>query len=77
MSAQRQLAVLAQICHLSQMGTQFMIASHSPILLGISNAEILSFNGNIIEPIDYYSAESYQITSLFVNNRDMMLKKLL
>jgi len=77
LSPQRQLTVLKQIYHLSQKGTQFIIASHSPILLGIPGAEILSFNGSTIEPIDYYSTESYQITSLFVNHRDSLLKKLL
>ena len=32
---------------------------NSPILLGIPNSEILSFDGNKIVPIDYFSTESY------------------
>lgn len=77
LSPQRQLSVLSQIYHLSQKGTQFIIASHSPILLGTPNSEILSFDGNNITPIDYLSTESYKITELFINHKDFLLNQLL
>lgn len=77
LSPQRQLSVLSQIHYLSQKGTQFIIASHSPILLGTPNSEILSFDGNKIMPIDYFSTESYKVTELFINHKDFLLKQLL
>jgi len=57
-------------------GSQFIIATHSPILLGLPEAEILSFNEDRIYPIAYEDTESYQITKLFLNNREGSLKKL-
>ena len=54
-----------------------MIASHSPILLGLPEAEILSFDGNTIEKISYEDTESYAITEMFINNREVLIKHLL
>ena len=58
-------------------GSQFLIASHSPILLGLPEAEILSFDGNTIEKISYEDTESYAITEMFINNREVLIKHLL
>lgn len=77
LSPQRQLTLLIKIHELSKQGTQFIIASHSPILLGIPNAKILNFDDNKITPINYEETESYQITELFINNRDGLLSKML
>ncbi|MCR0317535.1 hypothetical protein MKC50_22310, partial [[Clostridium] innocuum] len=46
-------------------------------LLGIPNAQILSFDDGIIEEITYEQTASYQITEMFMNNREYMLDKLL
>ena len=58
-------------------GSQFLIATHSPILLGVPDAQILSFDDGRVEEITYEQTASYQITEMFINNRDYMLDKLL
>lgn len=62
LSPQRQLTLLMLIYNLAQKGSQFLIASHSPILLGIPKASILSFDEGMISEIKYEETESYKIT---------------
>lgn len=77
LSPQRQLTLLLEVDRLSKRGAQFLIASHSPILLGLPGAQILSFDGGSIHPCDYLETESYQVTEMFINNREYFLKRLL
>ena len=77
LSPQRQPSLLAIIHRCAAEGAQFLIATHSPILLACPGAEILSFTNDGIEPCAYEDTESYQITSLFINHRESMLKELL
>lgn len=77
LSPQRQLTLLIEICNLAKQGAQFIIASHSPILLGIPDAQILSFDDGVIHECDYEDTESYQVTEMFINNREYLLKRLL
>ena len=62
---------------LAKQGAPFIIASHSPILLGIPGAQILSFDEGAIHTCDYLETESYQVTEMFINNREYFLKRLL
>ena len=57
--------------------SQFIIVTHSPILLGMPNAEILNFDDSGINSISYEETDSYRITSMFVNNREQLLNQLL
>lgn len=77
LSPQRQLTLLLEMMETARLGSQFIIATHSPILLGIPDIEILSFDDGEIHPIAYEETQSYQITSMFVNHREYFLKKLL
>ena len=77
LSPQRQLTLLMLIYDLAQNGAQFIIATHSPILLGIPEASILSFDDSKISEITYKETESYKITELFINNKDSLLNNLL
>lgn len=77
LSPQRQLTLLIEISRLAKQGAQFIIASHSPILLGIPNAQILSFDDGYIHECDYKDTESYQVTEMFINNREYLLRRLL
>lgn len=77
LSPQRQLTLLLEIDRLAKAGAQFIIASHSPILLGLPEAQILSFDGDAIHPCDYTQTSSYQVTEMFINNREYFLKRLL
>lgn len=77
LSPQRQLTLLIQIVKMARQGSQFLIATHSPILLGIPGAEILSFDDGELHACTYKEAGSYQVMEMFINNRELLLKRLL
>ena len=77
LSPQRQLTLLSHIYTMSRAGSQFIIATHSPILLGCPDANILSFDNGAISPCKYEQTLSYMITKRFLSDRDKMLKDLL
>jgi predicted ATPase len=74
----RQLALLVLIDqHVKQGGSQFIIATHSPILMAYPNAIIyhLSPEGGI-SPIAYEDTEHVKVTRDFLNNREAYLREL-
>ena len=77
LSPQRQLTLLMEIDRCVKEGSQFIIVTHSPILLGLPGAEILSFDDGPIHPCTYEETDSYQVTSMFINNREQILRRLL
>ncbi len=78
LSPSRQLAFIKILHDLTSSGeAQFIIATHSPILLGYPHAEILSFDNGKIQPIAYEMTDHYQITKYFLNHREKMLTDLL
>lgn len=77
LSPQRQLALLAEIYYSAGRGSQFIIATHSPILLAIPGAAILTFDDGLVRPCAYEETNSYQITKMFLNDRERMLRELL
>lgn len=77
LSPQRQLTLLMEIYECAKRGSQFIIVTHSPILLGIPGAEIMTFDDGFIHSCEYEQTDSYQVTKMFINNREQMLKRLL
>ena len=77
LSPQRQLTLLREIHDCARAGAQFFIVTHSPILLGLPDAAILSFDDGPIHPIAYEDTDSYQIMSLFLSDRRRILHDLL
>lgn len=77
LSPQRQLTLLMEIDACARQGAQFIIVTHSPILLGIPDAEILSFDDDAIHTCEYEETESYRVTEMFINNREQLLRRLL
>ncbi len=77
LSPQRQLTLLMEIYECAKQGSQFIIVTHSPILLGIPGAQILSFDDGTIHSCEYEDTESYKVTKLFINNREQLLSRLL
>jgi predicted ATPase len=74
----RQLALLVLIDqHVKQGGSQFIIATHSPILMAYPNAIIyhLSSEGGI-SPVAYEDTEHVRVTRDFLNNREAYLREL-
>ncbi|KIL51878.1 ABC transporter ATP-binding protein [Jeotgalibacillus soli] len=77
LSPQRQLAFLRIVRDLTKNNEcQFIIATHSPILLGYPGATILSFDDGTIEEMEYEMTEHYQLTKYFLQHREKLLKDL-
>lgn len=77
LSPQRQLTLLLYISQLAKEGSQFIIATHSPVLLGMLDAGIYSFDADSVLPIAYEDAECYQVMEMFINHRKVILDRLL
>jgi predicted ATPase len=76
LSPARQLAALSAIDTLVRNGSQFIIATHSPILLAYPNAKILCFDGSGVTEVAYTDTEHYAITRDFLNNYERRLQQL-
>ncbi len=77
LSPSRQLTLL-RILHDHEQagGAQFLIATHSPILLGYPGAAILSFDRTPLAPVEYEDTESYRLTRQFLMQREGILRAL-
>ena len=76
LSPARQLALLAVMHRLVQRNSQFIIATHSPILLGFPAATIYLFAEKELSQIAYLDTEHYQITKAFLDRPERMLNEL-
>lgn len=77
LSPMRQLSFLALINKFEKNGkVQFIIATHSPILLSYPGAEILSFDGKSIKAIDYTETEHFKLTKAFLDSPERYFKHL-
>jgi predicted ATPase len=78
LSPARQLALLKIIHDLEKEGaSQFIIATHSPILLGYPEATIYHFDHESgITQMEYEETEHYQLTKYFLTNREGILRHL-
>ena len=79
LSPQRQLSFILLIHDVLRKykDAQFIISSHSPILLGYPEAQILSFDDGYIHEIEYEETAPIQIVRRFVNDRESFLEELL
>lgn len=77
LSPSKQLSFLRIIHDLTLEGdVQFIIATHSPILLGYPNATILSFDNEHISEVEYEMTDPYKITKYFMERREKLLADL-
>lgn len=77
LSPTRQMAALRAIHHLVEAHSQFIIATHSPILLAYPYARILQFDRDGIHEIDYEETEHYFVTRDFLNHHRERIDRLL
>lgn len=77
LSPTRQLAALAQMHTLAACGSQFIIATHSPILMAFPGATIYRFGEGAPQKIAYEDTEHYRVFRNFFDRREAMLRELL
>lgn len=76
LSPKRQLSLFSRISEMAREGSQYIIVTHSPILMAIPDADIIQFDSYGIRYVDYEETESYRITEMFINHREMMVEGL-
>jgi predicted ATPase len=77
LSPARQLSFLAIIHDLVTSGhAQFIIATHSPIILSYPGATILSLDGDRISPVEYKETSHYKLTRRFLECPERYLRHL-
>jgi len=79
LSPQRQLAFLILLHDTVREypDAQFLISTHSPILLATPGAQILSFDNGVIHPIAYEDTPAFQITRRIMNDHKSFVNELL
>lgn len=77
LSPMKLLSLMSRINELANNNSQFIIATHSPILMSFPNAQILEFSQDGICAVNYKDTEHYRITKDFLNNPERMLHYLL
>jgi predicted ATPase len=76
LSPQSQLALLAHLFDMVREDGQFIIATHSPILLAFPGAAIYSFDGGKVAPAVYDELPSVQLTRDFLSAPERYLRRL-
>ncbi|OCQ21093.1 AAA family ATPase [Pseudoalteromonas luteoviolacea] len=77
LSPARQMAAVSAIHQLVQENSQFIIATHSPILLAYPRAKIYQFSQAGIHEVAYEDTEHYAITKDFLNHHAQMMRVLM
>ena len=77
LSPQGQFALLVFIAELADSGSQFIISTHSPILMAYPGAQIYVLTESGITLTPYQETEHYILTKQFLNQPEGMLKQLL
>ncbi|MFC1867570.1 AAA family ATPase [Thermodesulfobacteriota bacterium] len=77
LSPKSQIELLKVIKDMGQAGqAQFIIATHSPILLACPGADIYSFDDTTLKMVDYEDTDYYVIYKDFMENRENYLEKI-
>lgn len=76
LSPQSQLALMAMMSDMIAQEAQFIIATHSPILLAFPGARIFSFDSTPVREVEYTSLEHVALTRDFLNAPERFLRHL-
>lgn len=76
LSPQAQLTFLAALNHLVDQGSQFIIATHSPIIMAYPRSKLYLFSRAGIAETTYEETEHYKVTRAFLTRREKMLEEL-
>lgn len=77
LSAARQLALLVGMHDLVRQGSQFIVATHAPIVLAYPDATIYNLDQEGIAEVDYDAVENVSLTRSFLGDRERYVKRLL
>ena len=69
--------MLARLHELVTRGSQFVIATHSPIVMAYPDAAILQLDASGIRSVKYEETDHYSVMRDFLNHRETMLRELM
>ena len=76
LSPQNQLGLVAMLMAMVKENAQFVIATHSPIVLALPGARIYSFDGGQIRPAEYQDLDHVNLTRDFLFDPSRFLRRL-
>lgn len=76
LSPMKLLTLLAEIKYLADRNSQFIISTHSPILMAYPGAKIYEIRPDGIFSVNYEDTEHYQVTKAFLDNPERTFKYL-
>jgi predicted ATPase len=76
LSLRGQLALMRRMHDLVAQGSQFVISTHSPVLLGYPDATIYALSADGLAKTTYEESENYTLTRSFLDDRDQFLRHL-
>ena len=76
LSPTRVLALMAMLSDCVAQGSQFLIATHSPILMALPGAQILQAQDGTLSPIEWNETEHVRVTRAFLNHPERTLQAL-
>lgn len=76
LSPHRQLALLSLMKAAVSDGAQFIVATHSPMLMAYPDARILSFDGGHVAPVVYDELENVKLWRAFLENPETFVRRL-
>jgi predicted ATPase len=77
LSPSRQMSALVSLHDLVRRGSQFIIATHSPILLAYPRSKIIRFDESGLTEIRYEDTDHFAVRRRFLNDHRRMLSTLL
>ena len=77
LSPMRVMTLMAHMQRLVDDESQFVISTHSPMLMAFPGADVLQITEDCIERVDYRDTEHYQVTRRFLEAPERMLGYLL
>ena len=77
LSPQSIMSLVCKIHELVGRDSQFIIATHSPILMAYPNSQILQFTDGGIAEVEYRETAHYKLTKQFIDSPERMMKYLL
>jgi predicted ATPase len=76
LSTQNCLTLLRRVHELVEAGSQFVIATHSPLVLAYPNATIYCCDDGGLEPVAYEDSEPVRLTQAFLEGRERFIAEL-
>jgi predicted ATPase len=77
LSPTRQMSVITRMHQLIRMQSQFVIATHSPIIMAYPEARIIQLTPEGMREVEYAETEHFVVTRQFLNNRERLLRLLM